>query len=75
MTLNEFVNCIAGEYEETPADQFTADTKFKELDDWGSLTALSIIGVVDEEFDVTITGADIRSCTTIEDLYNLIQGK
>lgn len=75
MNLYEFVKCIAGEYDETPADQFAPDTKFKELEDWGSLTALSIIGVVDEEFDVTITGADIRSCITIEDLYNLIQSK
>ena len=75
MNLEEFVRCISEENDETPAEQFAADTKFKELEDWGSLTALSIIGVVDEEFDVTITGADIRSCITIEDLYNLIQSK
>lgn len=75
MTLDEFVKAFAAEFEETPADQFKADTVFKSLDEWGSLTALSIIALAMEEFEKKITGADLRSCNTIEDLYNLIQSK
>lgn len=75
MTLDEFVKAFAAEFEETPADQFKADTVFKSLDEWGSLTALSIIALAMEEFEKKITGADLRGCNTIEDLYNLIQSK
>lgn len=75
MTLDEFVVRFAEEFEDTPAEQFVANTEFKTLEEWGSLVALSIIAMADDEFDVRITGADIRSCATIEDLYNLIQSK
>lgn len=75
MTLNEFVKAFAAEFDETPEDQFKADTEFKTLEEWGSLTALSIISMVDENMDKTITGADIRASKTIEDLYNLAESK
>lgn len=75
MTLDEFVSAFAAEFDETPEDQFKADTEFKALDEWSSLTALSIIAMVDEQMDKTITGADIRASKTIEDLFNLANNK
>lgn len=75
MTLDEFVKAFAAEFDETPEDQFKADTMFKTLEEWGSLTALSIISMVDEQMDKTITGADLRASKTIEDLYNLANSK
>jgi len=75
MTLDEFVAKVAVEYEETPADIFTPQTVFKEVEEWSSLIALSIIAIADEDFEKTITGADIRQCNTLEELYNLIVSK
>lgn len=75
MTLDEFVKAFAAEFDETPEDQFKANTDFKALDEWSSLTALSIIAMVDEQMDKTITGADIRASKTIEDLFNLANSK
>ena len=75
MTLDEFVKAFAPEFNEPPEDQFKADTEFKALDEWSSLTALSIIAMVDEQMDKTITGADIRASKTIEDLFNLANSK
>jgi acyl carrier protein len=75
MTLAEFVKKFGEEFDDTPLSEFESNTVFKDLDEWGSLVALSIIAMVDEEFDKRITGADIRSSKTIEDLYNLIQSK
>ena len=75
MTLDEFIEAFAEEFDDTPVEVFKADTHFRELDEWSSLTALAIISMVDDNADVIITGADIRSCTTIEDLYNIVQSK
>ena len=75
MNLEEFVARFAEEFDETPAEQFKADTVFKSLEEWGSLTALSIIAMVDEEFEKRITGADLRSVETIQNLYNLVLSK
>jgi acyl carrier protein len=75
MDLNNFVALFAEQFDDTPADVFNAGTDYKALDEWGSLVALSVISMVDEEFEKRITGADIKKCTTIEDLYNLVLSK
>lgn len=75
MTLNEFIEAFAGEFDDTELSEFKPETEFKTLDEWSSLTALSIISMVDEQLDKTITGADIRGSKTIEDLYNLVMAK
>ncbi len=75
MTLDAFVKAFAAEFEETEESVFKADTEFKTLEEWSSLTALSIIAMVDEQLDKVITGADIRASKTIEDLFNLALSK
>lgn len=75
MELNEFVKHFAEQFDETPSEVFESTTVFKELEEWSSLTALSIIAMVDEELDKRITGADIRNSNSIEDLFQLILSK
>lgn len=75
MTLNEFIEAFAGEFEDTDLNVFKPNTNYKELDEWDSLVALSIISMVDDELDKTITGADLRKHETIEELYNFIMSK
>ncbi len=73
MTLNEFVEKFADEMTETPADQVTATTKYRELKEWGSLAALSILSMIDEEYDQMLTGATLKKFETIEELYNYVE--
>ena len=54
MTLDQFVQNFAEQFDETPADQFTPSTDYKGLDEWGSLTALSVITMVDAEMEKRI---------------------
>lgn len=75
MTLDEFVKAFSAEFDNTPMEVFKPGTHFRELNEWSSLTALSIISMVDDNADVIVTGADLRSCTTIEDLYKIVQSK
>ena len=75
MTLDEFVKAFAAEFDDTPEETFKADTRYRELDEWGSLMALSIISMVDDEMNKRVTGADLRNCSTIEELYKLVESK
>lgn len=75
MDINEFVTHFAEQFEETDASEFSANTKFHDLDEWSSLTALSIIAMVDEEYDVTLKGDDIKNADTIEALFNTVKSK
>ena len=75
MEIKEFIEHFAAQFDETDAEVFTAGTEFKTLDEWSSLIALSLIAMVDEEYDITIKGDDIRNATTIEDLFNTVKAK
>lgn len=75
MELKEFIEHFAEQFDETDINEVTATTEFKELDEWSSMTALSIIAMVDEEYDVRIKGDDIRSTRTVEDLFNIVSSR
>lgn len=75
MELNDFIEKFAEQFDETDASEFKADTEFKALDEWSSLSALSIIAMVDEEYDVTIKGDDVKNAETIEDLFNVVKSR
>lgn len=75
MNIEKFIQSFAAQFEETEASTFKADTKFKDLDEWSSLTALSVIAMVDEEYSTLIKGDDIRNASTIEELFNLVKAK
>ncbi len=75
MDLQNFIANFAEQFEDTDASIFTPETQFKTLDEWSSLIALSIIAMVDEEYDVTLKGDDIRNSTTIQDLFDIIKEK
>lgn len=73
--LTEFVELFAEQFDDTDASEITATTIFHDLDEWSSLVGLSVIAMVDEEFDVTLKGDDIRGSVTVEDLYNKVKAK
>ena len=75
MELKDFIEKFAEQFDETDASELSASTKFRELEEYSSLIALSIIAMVDEEYDVTLKGNDIRSSETIEDLFNVVKSK
>lgn len=75
MELKDFIANFADQFEETDASEIKAETVFKDLDEWTSLIALSVISMVDEEYDVAIKGDDVRNADTVEDLFNIVCSK
>ena len=75
MELNDFVAKFAEQFDDTDPAEIKPDTLFHDLDEWSSLTALSVIAMVDEEFDVTLKGDDIKNAKTVEDLFNTVIAK
>ena len=75
MEIKEFVENFAAQFDETDASVFTPETNFRDIDEWSSLIGLSIIAMVDEEYDVTLKGDDIKGANTIQDLFNTVQSK
>lgn len=75
MKLEEFIEIFANQFDETDASEIQANTEYQELEEWSSLTAMSIIAMAKTQYGKTITGREVRSCKTVEDLFNLIASK
>lgn len=75
MELKDFITKIASQFEDTDQSEITADCQFKDLEEWSSLTALSIIAFIKTEYGKSVNGREIRNCDTIEDIFNLVNSK
>ncbi len=75
MDIQLFLQQIADQFDDTDPSLITLETKFKQLDDYSSLTALNIISMIDDEYDVILKGEDLRNSSTVEDLYNAVKAK
>lgn len=75
MEIKDFIQNFAEQFDETDVNEFTPETVFHELEEYSSLTALSIIAMINEEYDVTLKGNDMSSAVTIEDLFNIVKSK
>ena len=73
MELLEFIEKFAEQFEDTDSTEIKSTTEFKKLDEWSSLTALSIIALADEEYGVASKGDDVKNSRTVEDLFNIIK--
>lgn len=69
MEINEFVAKFAEQFEDTDVSLFTLETNFRELEEWTSLTALSVIAMIDEEYDISLKSDDLAKSETIHDLF------
>lgn len=75
MEIKEFIENFAEQFDDTELSVFKPETVFHELDEYTSLIALSIIGMVDDEYGVTLTGNEMKSAVTIEDLFHIVEEK
>lgn len=73
MELNEFISNFALQFPDEDPSVFTADTDFHELDSWSSLTSLSVVAMIIQEYGVELESQDVRNADTIEDLFNVVK--
>ena len=73
MELNDFIADFADQFDDTEASEITPDCEFHDLEEWSSITGMSVIALAKVQYGKTITGPEIRQCDTVEDLFNLIK--
>lgn len=75
MELKEFVENFAEIFDDTDASEISPTTVFHELEEWSSLTGMGCIALAKTQYGKSISGAELRACVTVEDVFNLINSK
>jgi acyl carrier protein len=73
--ISVFIQKIESEIDGLTPGALLPDSAFRELPEWSSMHALIIIALAETEYDVSISGEDLRGCITIQDIYNLISSR
>jgi len=71
MDLQEFVKKVSEQYDDAEDVEFKPETEYKKLDQWSSIVALSIIAMLNNDYDITIKGNDIAYTNTLKELFNI----
>jgi acyl carrier protein len=70
--MENFINNFSAIFDEKPQGNITRDTKFKEMLEWDSMVALSLVIMASDQYSKEITGDDILKIETIGDLYKFL---
>mgnify|MGYP001031317477 CR=1 FL=1 len=75
MDINKFIENFAEAIELDDAASLSPETPFRSLEQWDSLSYLSIIAMLDDEYETQIENADFRKLNTLGDVIAYIKKK
>lgn len=70
MTVNEFCKLLQDEFKET--SEVTPESHFKEFANYGSLSAVLMLQLVEDRFGVKLNPRGFRNINTVNDLVDAI---
>ena len=75
MDMKEFIANFADQFDEIDVDTLSSETNFRNLEEWSSLVALSVMAMVDDEYEVELKADEMRKTNTIQELFDLVNSK
>lgn len=73
MNIQDFVEKFAEAIEMESVDGLKENTRFRDLEEWNSLAVLSVIAMLDEEYNIQIENVDFKKLETIGDIAQFIK--
>lgn len=74
MDIQAFIDNVADQFDMLSVE-LTPETRFRDLDEWTSLTALLIITMIDDEYDIVLSPEEMRKTHTLKELYDIVASK
>jgi acyl carrier protein len=75
MEIEGFLIKFTGCFDDIEPGVILPETEFRNLEKWDSLTALTLLAMVDADFDVSISANELRSCNKVQEIFELIKQK
>ena len=75
MAIDDFIASIEDAIDELEPGALKAHMDYNELELFGSMHALILIALFNTEYDVMVTGDELRSCRTVLELFELVESK
>ena len=73
MNLEKFIEDFEEAVEDVEVGSLSAATNYRQLEQWDSLSVLTVIAMVDADYDTRLKAEDLKRCETLEALYQIVQ--
>ncbi len=75
MDIDKFKEDIASQFLDEDRSKITIDGDFRRLDTFDSLTAMAILAIIEDEYDVNIPIDEFIQFHTVKELYEYVKSK
>jgi acyl carrier protein len=72
MNIHDLINYIETEFEEIENGTLIPESSIRDIEGWSSMHALILIALIDNNYDILLTGEELKNALTIQDLYDVI---
>ena len=73
--MNDFIKNFADIFDETNLDEFTPNTRFRDLDEWSSLHAFAALSMIELKYSIKLNAEEMKRKNTIQELFDLVMSK
>jgi acyl carrier protein len=70
--MKDFIKNFADQLLDQETYVISAETIFRDLDDWDSLTAMAVIAMVEDEYGIKISDDEFKKLKTVQDIHDFI---
>ena len=72
MELQDFIKNFSSIFEETDPETIKVDTVFSQIPEWDSVMMLSLITMIDQEYDLMVDVEELNDAVTVQDLFDYV---
>jgi acyl carrier protein len=72
LNIHDLINYIETEFEEIENGTLIPESSIRDIEGWSSMHALILIALIDNNYDILLTGEELKNALTIQDLYDVI---
>jgi acyl carrier protein len=75
MELETFIKSFEEAVEDVEVGSLSGDTVYSSLELWDSLAVLTVIAMVDAEYDLRLKARELKQVETLSELHALLESK
>jgi acyl carrier protein len=75
MQIEDFIKKLELEFDDLTSGFLKPGTSFKEIETWSSMHSLILIAHIHTEYNVLLSGEELRKFSTVKDLFDLVKTK
>lgn len=75
MGIKGFIEKFIEQFDDEPTCEVAAETVFRDIDGWTFIVALSVMSMIDEEYDVQLNASEIRKTNTLQESFYIVASR